>query len=134
MQRATCDLDVVEKQLSPHFPNAVDAAVAVIPSLLDLGSEFVIALGPRAPLLRVAPLLLMLVVRRRGNLQLVCSIPADRLDPVLFQVLFDEVHSAWAKKAEACRKIRTGPLVEPCNGAAPIGASHAQECFHFPHG
>src|SRR5205814_7800689 len=68
-----------------------------------------IALQPRRQTLRISLPCLVFVVGRRGDRQLL----ADRLDPVLGTVGVDECHhhfarrssSAWAKKADALRRI-----------------------------
>ena len=105
---ATGHRDVLPVQLPPHLPGAVDLEV-FIPHPPDLGRQRTVTTHTRRQPPRVGRPRFMLVVCRRGDRQL----GADRLDPVSVPVSVDKRHrhlglrsdSAWAKKAEALRRI-----------------------------
>src|SRR6476620_9722056 len=105
---AARDYDVLPAELPPHLASAVDVKVLFI-NAVDLRQQRTITLQPRRQLRQISLPRCVLVVLRWGNRQL----RADRLDPVLGTMGIDKRHhhfgrrssSAWAKKADALRKI-----------------------------
>jgi hypothetical protein len=105
---APSDAMTVTAQLPPNLPRAVDLLV-LIPDPLDRLAQRVIALRPRAPTRGLCVSGLVPEVGRRGNRH----DGADRLDPVSVSMVINEADhhfgrrssSAWAKYAEAFRKI-----------------------------
>src|SRR5258705_8270045 len=105
---ATSHVDLLSQQLSPDLASAIDTEV-LLPHPLDLHAQLTIANRSPAKLGGIREPCLVLVVGRRGDLQLL----ADRLDPVLLAMLVDErdhylgrrSSSASAKYADALRRI-----------------------------
>jgi hypothetical protein len=97
---AARDGDLFPMQLTPNFLGAVDAKI-LVPHSANGRSQHVVALGPFASLLGIAPVRLPLVVRRWGNRQDL----ADWLDPVRAPVLVDEIdHYLGRRSSSACAK------------------------------
>src|SRR5262249_45719328 len=105
---AACRSDVLTIELPPHLADTIDPEV-LVPYAPNVDFQFAIALHTRWNARWVDFPRFVLVVRRRGNWQL----PANRLDPVFVAMLVDEPDhdfprrssSAWAKNAEALRRI-----------------------------
>src|SRR5437867_6618885 len=108
LDRAASNHDILARELPPHLARTIDAEILVVDAA-DLRRERTITLQSRRQLPRVSLARLVLVVLRWGDRQL----RADRLDPVLGPVGVNERHhhfgrrssSAWAKKADALRRI-----------------------------
>ena len=105
---ATSDIKAFSLQLSPDFPNAIDLEVLVEhTAYLDFHDNIIPFAGRQA--VHVHALCDELIIGGRGNRQQ----SADRLDPEHRSMFIDErdhrfsgrSSSAWAKYAEALRKI-----------------------------
>src|SRR5262249_40601931 len=105
---AAGDRDPFAAELSPDLADAIDLEVLLVyPPYLDLQRG--IAVKPRRQLARIGAAGGVGMIGRRGDRQ----DPADRLDPVDGAMLVDEIDhglnrwssSAWAKKADAFRRI-----------------------------
>ena len=108
LHRAPRHTGALATQLPPHLPRTVDLVI-LVPDPANAVAQCRITLCTRWKPSRIGCPGLHLVVRRRGDRQH----PADRLDPVQRPVFVDERHhhfgrrssSAWAKKADAFRRI-----------------------------
>ena len=69
----------------PDLANTVDL-LALLPDTFDLGPQNLVALGLIRQQISVRPLGHVIVERARGNRQ----VPADRLDPNIVAVFFNE--------------------------------------------
>src|SRR5690606_27064844 len=106
--RAAGRRDAFPVQLAPHLARPVGLAV-LLPDPVDLRRQRLLPVPAWGLAHRVDLAAGVVVVRRRGDRQHL----ADRLDPVGVPVLIDEVlqdlyrrsSSAWAKNADALRRI-----------------------------
>src|SRR5262249_57371657 len=89
-------------QLPPDLPHAVDAEV-LREHPLNLDLQFGVPLRTGRTLAGVDPLGDMRMVRRRGDRQHL----ADRLDPIRFPILIDELeHGFTRRRSSACGTFR----------------------------
>ena len=108
LDRAPSDNEILASELTPDLARAVDVEILFVDAV-DLGHQRAITLQPRRQTRWFCLARLVLVVLRQGDRQL----GADRLDPILGTMGVDKRHhhfgrrssSAWAKKADALRKI-----------------------------
>src|SRR5690606_31231934 len=106
--RAPGSADPFTTQLAPDFAHAIHLQI-LVPDTLDFRQQLLVALGSHRKPLRVGLSSLVLIVTRRRNRQL----RAQRFHAIVGSMQVDErshhfgrrSSSAWAKKAEALRKI-----------------------------
>jgi hypothetical protein len=100
LYRASRDADALTVELLPGLVRSVHTEV-LVPHTMNLRAQLAVSLSARRQAAGIALTMLLLVVRRWGDLQL----PADRLDPKSISMIVDvpdhhlrrRSSSAWAK-------------------------------------
>jgi len=98
--RAACNVKAFSAHLVPNFANPIDLQV-LLKDTFNLGLQVFVTLGAIRQTLRIGPLGQVVIESGWGNRQN----PANRLDPMIIAVIFDELdHFLNGRSSSACAK------------------------------